>query len=125
MGEIEFQQISLISIKIKPHEKRIRTFLCQKKYFWIQKIFSNFILKIMKIKFLKAMVAVVILASMSSCATLFGGPITAYQKTKPAPGKPERELRAGALILDIVLFWPAAIVDFSNGAIYKPKPTKK
>ena len=56
----------------------------------------------MKIKFLKAMMAVVILASMSSCATLFGGPITAYQKTKPAPGKPERELRAGALILDIV-----------------------
>ena len=89
------------------------------------KIFLNFILKIMKIKFLKAMLAVVILASMSSCATLFGGPITAYQKTKPAPGKPERELRAGALILDIVLFWPAAIVDFSNGAIYKPKPTKK
>jgi hypothetical protein len=124
LGEIEFQQISLISIKIKPHEKRIRTFLCQKKYFCIQKIFSNFILKIMKIKFLKAMMAVVILASMSSCATLFGGPITAYQKTKPAPGKPERELRAGALILDIVLFWPAAIVDFSNGAIYKPKPTK-
>jgi len=125
LGEIEFQQISLISIKIKPHEKRIRTFLCQKKYFWIQKIFSNFILKIMKIKFLKAMMAVVILASMSSCSTLFGGPITAYQKTKPAPGKPERELRAGALILDIAIFWPAAIVDFSNGAIYKPKPTKK
>jgi hypothetical protein len=91
----------------------------------VSKIFLNFILKIMKIKFLKAMLAVVILASMSSCATLFGGPITDYQKTKPAPGKPERELRAGALILDIVLFWPAAIVDFSNGAIYKPKPTKK
>jgi hypothetical protein len=25
MGEMEFQQISLISIKIKPHEKRILT----------------------------------------------------------------------------------------------------
>lgn len=65
--------------------------------------------------------AVIVLASMSSCATLFDGSIWAYQKIKPAPGKPERELRAGALVLDIVLVWPAAIVDFSNGAIYKPK----
>jgi hypothetical protein len=65
--------------------------------------------------------AVIILASMSSCATLFDRPIRAYQKIKPAPGKPERELRAGALVLDIALFWPAAIVDFSNGAIYKLK----
>jgi hypothetical protein len=78
----------------------------------------------MKIKFLKAMLAVVILASMSSCATLFGGPRTSYQKIKPAPGKPDRELRVGALILDLVLFWPGAIIDFSNGSIYKPKPTK-
>jgi hypothetical protein len=104
--------------------RELELFKVLKSIFGFKKIFSNFILKIMKIKFLKSMMAVVILASMSSCATLFGGPITAYQKTKPAPGKPERELRAGALILDIVLFWPAAIVDFSNGAIYKPKPTK-
>ncbi len=44
------------------------------------------------------------LASMfSSCATVFGGPQTAYQKTPPKPGEPQREIRVGALIADIIL----------------------
>jgi hypothetical protein len=64
--------------------------------------------------------ALIILASMSSCATLFDGTITAYKKTKPALGRPERELCSGTLLLDIVPFYPAAIVSFSNGAVYKP-----
>jgi hypothetical protein len=78
----------------------------------------------MKINIFKKLMAIILLVSMSSCATVFGGPRTSYQKIKPAPGKPDRELRVGALILDIFLFWPGAIIDFSNGAIYKPKPTK-
>ncbi len=57
----------------------------------------------------------------SSCATIFGGPVSAYQKTKPAAGQPQRNVRAGALVADILLFWPGAIVDFATGAIYKPE----
>jgi len=58
---------------------------------------------------------------MSSCATVFGGKVTDYQRTRPAAGEPTREIRAGALIADILLFWPGVIVDFATGAIYKPK----
>lgn len=58
---------------------------------------------------------------MSSCATVFGGKVTDYQRTRPAAGEPTREIRAGALIADILLFWPGAIIDFATGAIYKPK----
>ncbi|QNF32552.1 hypothetical protein HUW51_07360 [Adhaeribacter swui] len=59
--------------------------------------------------------------SLSSCATLFGGKVTEYQKTRPAPGEPQRELRIGALVADVLLFWPSLAVDFATGAIYKPK----
>jgi hypothetical protein len=58
----------------------------------------------------------------SSCATVFGGSVNSYQRTKPAPGQPQRRIRAGALIADILLFWPGAIVDFATCAIYKPHP---
>lgn len=64
---------------------------------------------------------VVACASLSSCATLFGGKVTEYQKTKPAPGEPKRELRIGALVADVLLFLPSLAVDFATGAIYKPK----
>lgn len=60
-------------------------------------------------------------ASLSSCATVFGGPVSEYQKTKPAAGQPKRDLRVGALVADILLFWPGTIVDFATGAIYKPQ----
>lgn len=67
-------------------------------------------------------IAVGLIAIMfSSCATVFGGKVTQYQKTKPEPGAPQREVRVGALIADILLFWPGTIVDFATGAIYKPK----
>jgi hypothetical protein len=62
-----------------------------------------------------------LIVSMSSCATIFGGPVSEFQRTKPAAGEPARQVRAGALIADIVLFFPAAIVDFATGAIYKPE----
>ncbi|MCG9791042.1 hypothetical protein [Flavobacterium algicola] len=57
---------------------------------------------------------------MTSCATVFGGKVTEQQKTKPAAGEPQRQVRIGALIADIVLFAPSLIVDFATGAIYKP-----
>ena len=59
--------------------------------------------------------------SMTGCATVFGGQVTTYQKTKPLPGQPQREVRVAALIADIILFFPGTIVDFATGAIYKPK----
>jgi UPF0716 family protein affecting phage T7 exclusion len=58
---------------------------------------------------------------MTSCATILGEKITQYQKTRPAPDKPRREVRVGALITDILLFWPGTIVDFATNAIYKPQ----
>ncbi|TXE12393.1 hypothetical protein ESV85_09860 [Algoriphagus aquimarinus] len=58
---------------------------------------------------------------MSSCATVFGGKVSQYQKTKPMAGEPQRDVRVGALIADIILFWPGAVVDFATGAIYKPE----
>jgi len=73
--------------------------------------------------FTKIAAFVLLAASVSSCATVFGGPVNDYQKTKPLAGQPQREVRAGALIADIVLFWPGAVVDFATGAIYKPQPT--
>ncbi|MCK8494970.1 MULTISPECIES: hypothetical protein [Spirosoma] len=63
-------------------------------------------------------------ATLTSCATVFGGPRTSYQVTKPRDGEPQREVRVGALIADIILFWPGTIVDFATGAIYRPAPLK-
>ena len=67
----------------------------------------------------KTITIIVLCLSISSCATLFGGPVTASQKTKPAAGQQQREVRVGWLIADIVLFLPSLIVDFATGAIYK------
>lgn len=73
-------------------------------------------------KKMKNVLAVGLIAiMMSSCATVFGGKVTEFQKTKPGPGEQQRQIRVGALIADIILFWPGAIVDFATGAIYKPK----
>jgi hypothetical protein len=68
-----------------------------------------------------AIILATIMLTMSSCATVFGGKVTSYQKTKPLPGQQQREVRVVALIADIILFWPGLIVDFATGAIYKPK----
>lgn len=74
----------------------------------------------MKKTVLRIALFVLIVATLSSCATVFGGKVSACQRTKPASGQPARSLRAGALVADILLFWPGAIVDFATGAIYKP-----
>lgn len=72
-------------------------------------------------KVIKLLAVMIIAGTLSSCATIFGGPVSAYQRTKPAPGQQQRSVRVGALICDIVLFWPGAIVDFATGAIYRPQ----
>lgn len=74
----------------------------------------------MKKRVLHLMAVVLILVTLSSCATVFGGRVSSCQRTKPAQGQPSREIRAVALIADILLFWPGAIIDFATGAIYRP-----
>ena len=74
------------------------------------------------LKKLQRVIAVLFLSlMMTSCATVFGGKVTDYQKTKPAAGQKQREIRVGALIADLLLFWPGAVIDFATGAIYKPQ----
>lgn len=56
---------------------------------------------------------------LTSCATVAGGKITACQKTKQQGAK--RSLRVVPLLCDIFLLSPVAlIIDFADGAIYKP-----
>lgn len=74
----------------------------------------------MKKKIFNFLAMALVAIMMSSCATVFGGKVSDCQRTKPAPGEPTRPIRAGALIADILLFWPGTIVDFATGAIYKP-----
>jgi hypothetical protein len=59
----------------------------------------------------------------SSCASALNpGPPTAYQKRKPAYGQPNRELRMGYVVLDIVFGVLPLAVDFATSKIYKPSP---
>lgn len=74
----------------------------------------------MRKKIFNVAAGILVAATLSSCATVFGGQISECQRTKPALGEPARAVRGGALIADILLFWPGAIVDFATGAIYKP-----
>ena len=77
-------------------------------------------------KLRQAFAFVLLAASMSSCATILGGPITDYQKTKPVAGQPQREVRVGALVADILLTGIIGTgIDFATGAIYKPQATGK
>jgi hypothetical protein len=71
-----------------------------------------------KIKVMSVIIAAII--TLSSCATIMGGKVTECQKTKPVQGKPQREIRVGALIADICLGVVWVAVDFGTGAIYKP-----
>jgi len=76
-------------------------------------------------KIAKFVPMIAITVALSSCATVFGGSVSSCQKTKPKPGEEQRSIRVGALVADILLFWPGAIVDFATGAIYKPCNNKK
>lgn len=69
-----------------------------------------------------ALAALALSSSLSGCATVFGGRVSEHQKRKPLPGEQQRQLRVGAFIADLVLFWPGLAIDFATGAIYKPQP---
>jgi len=65
--------------------------------------------------------SLLIVLALSSCATVFvAGKATECQRIKPAEGQPQREVRIGWLIADLLLFWPGLIVDFATAEIYKP-----
>lgn len=72
-------------------------------------------------------IALVIVVSMlsTSCATILGGQITQEQKTKPAPGQPQRQVQVGYLIADICFGIIPVAVDFGTGAIYRKNTPKK
>lgn len=74
----------------------------------------------MKKKIFNFLAIVSIATMLSNCATVFGGRVTECQRTKPAVGKPTRELLRWVLVADILLFWSEAIIDFATEAIYKP-----
>ncbi len=74
----------------------------------------------MKKTILKFTAMLLIVTSLSSCATVFGGKVSECQRTKPTSGEPSRKVRVGALIANILLFSPGLIVDFATGAAYKP-----
>lgn len=80
-------------------------------------------------KLLTNVMLILMLTSMilltTSCATVFGGRVSDCQRTRPAAGQPTRQIRAVALIADILLMPVGAIVDFLTGAIYKPCEIKK
>ena len=76
---------------------------------------------------IKSTVALLLAVSIlsTSCATILGGSRTTYQVTKPKDGEPQRQVRAGYIIADVLLTGALGIIiDFATGAIYKPEPTK-
>jgi hypothetical protein len=58
---------------------------------------------------------------LSSCGTILGGKISECQKTKPTDGT-HRKVRIVAFLFDGPWGW---IIDFSDGAMYKPCADKK
>ncbi len=74
----------------------------------------------MKKSIFKFTAILLVITSLTSCATVFGGKVSDCQRTKPAAGEPARKIRVGALIANILLFTPGLIVDFATGAAYKP-----
>lgn len=74
---------------------------------------------------MRKVIAVLVLLQMTSCATVLSGqkgPANSYQKTKPMPGQPEREIRVGFLVLDVVFGVVPLAVDFGTKKIYKEAP---
>ena len=63
--------------------------------------------------------------TFQSCATIMGGPITEHQANRPGPGEPPRQVRAGAMIANVLLFWPGVFIDLATGAAYKPLESER
>jgi hypothetical protein len=65
-----------------------------------------------------------LLVLSSGCGTVFGGHISQCQSHAPKPGQPKREIRPAVLTTDILLGWYVfeipLVVDFIDGAMYKP-----
>lgn len=78
----------------------------------------------MKAKLITALALGAVL-SLQSCATVIGGKITQSQKTKPQAGQPQRQVRAGFFVADLLFLGVPLIVDFATGAIYKPDNSQK
>ena len=76
-------------------------------------------------KLLSKTLLIAILAIMTlfstSCATILGGKVSAYQRTKPTDGQPARKLRVVAFVGDVFFGLIPVIVDFATGAIYRPE----
>lgn len=69
-------------------------------------------------KTLVTMACAALILSGTGCGTILGGKITDCQKTKPATGK--RQIRPVALVVDLACGGVPTLVDFLDGAIYKP-----
>jgi len=52
-----------------------------------------------------------------NCATIFDGAKKPYERTS--------DIQWGFFVLDLLVFWPGLIVDFSTGAIYKSNDASK
>jgi hypothetical protein len=74
----------------------------------------------MKKSVFKLTAIALVVTSLTSCATVFGGKVSDCQRTKPKEGEASRQVRVGALVADILFFTPGVIIDFATGAIYKP-----
>jgi hypothetical protein len=64
--------------------------------------------------------AIILMLSLSSCATLTGGKITDCQRCIPLPNEPVRKLRPVPLIVDICFGVVPLLIDFATTSIYKP-----
>lgn len=65
------------------------------------------------------------IVTFSSCATVLGGRITSCQFNRPKAGDAPRQIRAAALVGDILLFPIGIAIDFATRAIYVPCDAEK
>ena len=68
----------------------------------------------------KIVIALTLVVTFSSCASVFGGHITKHQTSKPKKGEEKRRVRVVPLILNAWLFPIGIGIDFLTGAAYKP-----
>ena len=69
-----------------------------------------------------SILCLVALLTMQSCATILGGQKTDHQRHPAQCDQPRRQLRAGFIIADLILFPPGLIIDLLTKKIYKPQP---
>jgi len=72
----------------------------------------------------KTLTCVLLSGMLTSCATVMTPPANAYQRVKPSPGQPKREINAPYLVADILLGVIWIPIDFATSKIYKPEPSK-